>query len=127
MPQSSVIAGLIPAGIARLAPPQSPRAEPEALLKQFARLTEPLCPVVECKGKENPMPNAEPVCPPHHWLITEQGPFSQLWQCQRCGSQRGVETHLQDKATWPAAKGAAVQGTQRGKRKLVENSSMEIN
>jgi hypothetical protein len=34
------------------------------------------------------MQSAELICPPHHWLITEQdGPF-QHWRCLRCGEAK---------------------------------------
>jgi hypothetical protein len=34
------------------------------------------------------MQNPDPVCPPHHWMITEQAGPLQQWQCLRCGEAR---------------------------------------
>ena len=40
---------------------------------------------------EKPVQSAGAICPPHHWLITEQaGPF-QHWQCLRCGEAKEQE------------------------------------
>jgi hypothetical protein len=51
------------------------------------------------------------VCPPHHWIITEQGQSGlQDWQCQRCGA---VQEHDPQPSTPPNA--SVLRGQEQGR------------
>jgi hypothetical protein len=48
------------------------------------------------------MQNPDHLCPPHHWMITEQaGPFQQ-WLCLRCGEAKEQERdpHSTDQSSY---------------------------
>ena len=50
-------------------------------------------------------------CPPHHWMVTEQGSRGlQDWKCQRCGAVQEHDPHLS-----PPANASAMRGQQQGR------------
>jgi hypothetical protein len=49
-----------------------------------------------------PSTESPTVCPPHHWLVTEEPGASQQWTCLRCGVVHTVDL---DAPTGPAADG----------------------
>lgn len=40
-------------------------------------------------------PDSPAVCPPHHWLITEQGGSAglQVWTCRRCATTKEIQAN----------------------------------